>query len=213
MKKWVGILGLLLLSISCLSQNADEWLHQKRTQIKYLRKQIAALQVFLEVAKKGYDIAQEGLAIIGNIKDGDFKMHRDFIGALSLVNPRIKNLQKVADIIAMQLSIVKNARATISQLSEGGRFTAQEVEYCRNVFNRVLEESLRNLEQLAHVITNGELEMKDDERLKEIERIYAAMQEDYIFSASFSEQSMLLAMQRKGEQIDIDRSKTLNGLP
>src|SRR5690348_10673355 len=117
MKKWVGILGLLLLAVSCRSQNADEWLHQKRTQIKYLQKQIAALQVFLEVAKKGYDIAQERLAIIGNIKDGDFKMHRDFIGALSLVNPRIKNLQKVANIIAMQLGIVNNARATISQLS------------------------------------------------------------------------------------------------
>src|SRR3546814_4811730 len=54
-----------------------EWFRQKKTQKEYLVMQIAALQAYIQVAKRGYEIAKTGLTTIGNIKDGDFNLHRE----------------------------------------------------------------------------------------------------------------------------------------
>jgi hypothetical protein len=79
MKKYIGavILGLIIGSTAC-AQTANEWFKQKKTQTKYLIEQIAALNVYLKTAKKGYDIAQRGLTLIGDIKDGSFQMDKTF---------------------------------------------------------------------------------------------------------------------------------------
>ena len=55
--------------------------------------------------------------------------------------------------------------------------------------------------------------MKDDERLKRIDGLYADIQDKYSFACSFSEDMGLLALQRLGEQMEINRSKLIYGLP
>jgi hypothetical protein len=62
------------------------------------------------------------------------------------------------------------------------------------------------------VITSNQLEMKDDERLKRVDKLYFDMQDKYSFCSSFSEEMGLLSVQRLGEQIEIHRSKLMNGL-
>lgn len=213
MKKFLLVLLLLPMTIQLSAQTWEEWTRQKKTQIKYLRKQIVALQVYIEFAKKSYDIAKDGLTLIGNIKDGEFSLHKDFFAALKLINPKIANSKKIADIIAIQVRIVKNARVTISNMHATAQFTSAEIGYCQRVFNNLLEECFQNLEKLLLVITACDLEMKDDERIKEIEKIYLDMQEKLSFSASYSEETTVLSLQRKGEQIEINRSKIINGLP
>ena len=54
--------------------------------------------------------------------------------------------------------------------------------------------------------------MKDDERLKRIDSIFADMQDKAAFSSSFSEELALLAVQRMRELKEVDISKILNGL-
>jgi hypothetical protein len=62
------------------------------------------------------------------------------------------------------------------------------------------------------IITSGELQMKDDERIKRIDKLYADMQDKYSFCESFSEECSVLAMQRLSEQAEINLGKKLNGL-
>ncbi|MBK6993319.1 MAG: hypothetical protein IPH34_16520 [Chitinophagaceae bacterium] len=71
---------------------------------------------------------------------------------------------------------------------------------------------MKTIDELFMVITSGELEMKDDERLKRIDKLYADMQDKYSFCSSFSEEMGLLSVQRMGEQMEINRSKILNDL-
>ncbi len=52
MKKLSCILLLLLFAVSGFAQNWNEFFRQKRTQIKYLWQQIAALQVYIELGTK-----------------------------------------------------------------------------------------------------------------------------------------------------------------
>ncbi len=203
---------LLLCSQNLFGQNSEEWLNQKKTQEKYLKQQIAALQVYIGYAKTGYKIVNKGITTIQNIKKGDFNLHRDFITSFKSVNPRIKGYAKVADIISYQLRIIKQTKEMFLGAREAGQFTANEMNYCSMVISNLLNSSLDNIEELVTIITNGEFSMKDNERIKKIDALYADMQDKYSFVSSFSEELGLLTVQRMRELHDIDISKKINGL-
>jgi hypothetical protein len=194
------------------AQTFNEWFNQKSTQRQYLLQQIAALQVFIGYARKGYNIADKGISAIRNIKNGDFNLHRDFFNALKNVNPKISKYVKVADIIAFQIRIIKQAKQTLQGIRETKQFTVEELNYCKQVFDNLLDECVKTIDELLLVTTSGELEMKDNERLKRIDAIYADMQDKYSFCSSFSDEVGVLSVQRMGEQMEINRSKIINGL-
>ena len=212
MKIYILILSLGF-SILANAQTLAEWTQQKKTQIQYLLDQIAANKVSIDYLEKGYEIARTGLNTIQNIKNGDFNLHRDFFGSLEIVNPKIKTYTRVADIIAYQVRIVKNISTTIKNLKESGQFNVDELDYSKAVFENLLDECLKNVDELYLVITSDELQMTDDERIKRIDQLYTDMQDKYSFCQSFSEEHSVLAMQRLSEQVGIIMSKKLNGLP
>lgn len=208
------VIFILLLSNSLFAkaQNWEEWTQQKKTQKKYLLQQIAALQAYIGYVKKGYNVVNNGLTTIREIKSGDFKLHRDFIGSLKHVNPKIGKYEKVADIIIYQVRIVKETKKTMQGIREVGQFTQEEMGYCKNVFDNLLVECLKSMEELFLIITPDKLEMKDDERMKRIDMLYADMQNKYAFSADFANEMGMLSIQRLREKMEINNSSLLNGL-
>ena len=211
MKIYILILSLVF-SILANAQTLSEWTQQKKTQIQYLLDQIAANKVSIDYLEKGYEIARTGLNTIQDIKKGDFNLHRDFFGSLEIVNPKIKTYTRVADIIAYQVRIVKKISTTIKNLKESGQFNTDELDYSKAVFENLLEECLKNVDELYLVITSDELQMTDDERIKRIDQLYTDMRDKYSFCQSFSEEYSVLAMQRLSEQLEIKFSKQLNGV-
>lgn len=207
------LLFLLLLCSQGLSgQNREEWLNQKKTQEKYLKQQISALQVYIDFVKMGYKIVNKGLSTVEHIKKGDFNLHLDFLSSFKNINPKLKRYAKLADIIAYQRRIIKLTNEMLKGARETGQFTSNELGYCSMVIDNLLESSLDNIEMLLTIITTNEVSMKDDERIKRIDALYADMQDKYSFVTSFSEEMGLLAVQRMGELHDVDVSKKINGL-
>ena len=202
-----------MMSFLGWGQTAGEWTRQKKTQIKYLLQQIAANKIYLGYLDKGYFIASKELTTIRNSKDGDFNLHRDFFGSLHTVNPTIKNSGKVAAIIAFQIKIIKVSRQSLQRVRDINQFTADEISYCSKVFETLMKDCLKNIDHLVIIIRSGELAMRDDERMKRIDKLYADMQSKYGFCSSFSDEMGLLAVQRLAEQPEINRSKLINGIP
>ncbi len=212
MKKLITIIILTISVTLCNAQTFAEWFKQKTTQKKYLIQQIAALQMYLSYVQKGYSIAQTGLSTISNIKKGDFNLHRNFFSSLKSINPRIRNYAKVADIIAFQISIMKIYKDTYRQVQTSLLFNAGEVDYILKIFKNLLSNCTEIIGELMNVTTDGELEMKDDERLKRIETLYSSMQDNYTFAQSFSGETKLLTVQRMKEKNDVQTGRTLNGI-
>ncbi len=213
MKKTIVMLGVYLISLfSAGAQTWAEWTQQKETQKKYLLQQITALQIYLSYAKKGYDIASKGINTVSNIKKGEFNLHKRFFSSLKNVNPKISSYAKVADIISYQVRIIKQTKQTIQGIWEAKQFTTDELNYCKKMFDNLLEECIKTIDELFMIITSNQLEMKDDERIKRVDKLYLDMQDKYAFCSSFSEEMGLLSVQRLGEQIEINRSKLINDL-
>lgn len=208
---------LLVPSIFCLAiflapffaqaQTWSEWFRQKKTQQRYLVNQIAALQVYIGYAKKGYDIVGDGIHTVRDIKNGEFGLHSAFFGSLKTVSPYIRDNAKVAEIIAMQLAITKAFGAVRGNdlLGEGGH------NYINDVRENVLAECTKDLEELVLVITSGKVEMTEDERIRRLDKIYETMRDRSAFTGHFTGQVNVLIAQKERENRQNENLKKIYG--
>jgi hypothetical protein len=150
--------------------------------------------------------------MIGDFKRGEFNLHTGYFNSLKSVNPKIKQYAKVADIMVMQVAIIKGNSRIRRQMQESGAFNGKEIDYIIRVMNRLLYDCENTLEELINVTTDGNLEMKDDERLKRIDILYQDITDKYTFSQSFSNETMVLAASRAKENNDVQTIRALYGL-
>lgn len=213
MKKMLLFL-LILVSMtgSLKAQTLAEWFQQKKIQKKYLLQQIAALQIYIGYAQKGYQIAKEGLTTIGGFTRGEFNLHADYFNSLKVVNPEIKHYAKVAEIIGLEIKIVQNYNSTFRKLKSTDAFSNDELSYIRSVFTNLLDDCEKTLDELIAVTTDGKLEMTDDERMARIDKLYLDMQDKFTFCNSFSNDAKLLAASRIKEQTEVKTSRALQGI-
>jgi hypothetical protein len=213
MKKLLTLMLLILVIKSASGQNLNEWLRQKRTQKKYLQTQIAELKVYLELTKKGYQIAKEGLATIHSIKNGEFKLHKNFFDTLLIVNPVVAGSPRLKDITNLhgQINEICNKGPTL--LTNNGQLTTQELSYISKVYGKVYDDCQGILTALLTLIRDGNLKMNDAQRLERLEVLYGQMLSNYRFASSFQTQSAMLINQRASETDQIQTGRALHGIP
>lgn len=218
LRRGFGVRLLILSFFLCFAytesnaQTFNEWFRQKKTQRKYLVKQIALLQVYLGYLKKGYQIADKGLTTIHNIKNGNFNLHRDFFSSLKNVNPHIANSAKVADIIAYQVFIIRNIRSVNEYSRDNEQFTPEEIRYVAAVYSNMLFLCDASISELLTIIRANEAEMKDDERLTRIDKLYDDILDKHAFVKSFDNDVRVIAMERAKERHSIDQLKKQHDL-
>ncbi|WP_121355737.1 hypothetical protein [Flavisolibacter nicotianae] len=208
--KQLSVLALFVLAGNvCQAQTSDEWIRQTATQKKYLIQQIAALRVYLDYVQEGYVLVQKGLTAISGIKQGEFDLHRAFLGSQKSINPLIENYAKEADMIAHQQKVVQLSQAVRKQVRADNLFNAAEADYVSKVFEKVLDDCNELISGFTSVMTSHRLEMKDDERLQRIGALYSMMQEACAFAQDFASEIKLLCLQRMKEQADVRASRAL----
>jgi hypothetical protein len=212
MKKvlWVLTFSVSMQQVS-YGQTFKEWFKQKKTQIEYLVNQIAALKVYGDYLEKGYTIVKDGTRLIGDIKQGDFNLHNGYFLSLKSVNPAIKNYTRVANILSDQANILRQFKGLITYSDESGQFSAAERQYISAVYGNLKTSCLQNIDDLTMVLTSGEWEMKDDERLDFIDRIYADTKDKLTFTSSFCSQAAALALHRSKAAHETDLLRKLYG--
>lgn len=170
--------------------------------------QIAALKSYIEYAQKGYSVVRNGLTFIGDLKKGELSLHSDYFKSLKKINPKIKKYAKVAQIVFLQLEIIKISNRTIKKLRQTDLFHSTELGYIERSFKRLFENCNTTLDELLIVTTETDLELKDNQRLEWIDLLYATMMDNYLFCQKFSSDALLLSLSKVKEQNDA-RSETL----
>lgn len=207
MRKRLVIFILLLGIMSNLSAQTEE-----AQQLLLNVEKLAQLKQILHNMKKGYQIVSTGYSGIRNISQGNFDLHKTFLDGLLAVNPQVRNYRKVHDIIHYQLLLVKEYRYAYNRFRQDDNFTLQEVAYLNQVYTNLLNQSLKNLDALATVITAKRMRMSDDERLKAIDSIFLDVQDKLVFLKQFNRSTTLLTIQRTKEQKDLISINKIYGL-
>jgi hypothetical protein len=81
-----------------------------------------------------------------------------------------------------------------------------------NVYSGILNESLKNVDQLLLVINAFVTQMTDGQRMNIINNASANMQKNYNDLKQFNNQNIQLSLQRGAENNDIETVKQLYGL-
>jgi hypothetical protein len=209
--KTIAIAVLVLLcSNLCQAQNFREWFRQNATQKDYLIEQIAQLKVYLELTEKGYKIAKEGLDIIGQIKEGEFKLHKNRFDSLLIVNPKVGSSSRLQQITDLHGRVNDTCEKLPSEL--GPVFNPGQLAYIEWVLKLVYDDCQSVINNLFLVIRNGNLSMSDDQRIERIELGFRQMQDNYSFVKSFDQKTKLLAAQIRNENAEIGVRKTIHSL-
>lgn len=181
-------------------------------QRKMLLLQIAALRTYADYAAKGYNTVKNGLSFISDVKKGEVNLHSDYFTSLVSVNPKVKNYSKVAEIISLQLSIVKTYKRTFEDLRQDDLFYGSELDYIERTYRRLLDSCGENLDILLLITTSTKLEMKDDERIERIDKLYISVIEDFTFCKKFSNDLKVLSLSKKKEKNDVKQLESLLGI-
>lgn len=197
------LITLLLIPVKSMGQSAE---------IQQLILNIEKLSQFKKILsdmKKGYELLSGGYKTVKDMTEGNFSLHKTFLDALMQVSPAVKNYKRVAEIVEYQISIVKESRNGMNRFIKSGNFSGQEINYFEKVYGNLLNQSLRNLDELTMIITADKLRMSDDERLKAVDDIYEQMQDKLLFLRNFNTTSNVLALQRAREKNDVYASRGL----
>jgi hypothetical protein len=201
-------IAVLILLIGLFNVNMQAQAKQREE----LLKQIAAFKVYIGYAQKGYSIAKKGLNVIGDFKRGELDLHLDYFNSLNTINPKIKNYSRVAQIIALQVKILKSYSRTMRYVNQNDLFHGDEVAYVKRVLDRLLKNCDGTVDELTAVLTKGKLELKDDERLERIDALYQNMLESQSFCDDFSNQTRMMGFSKSAESKDVKTSHALQGL-
>lgn len=207
MKKLTVLLLLLMTTAGLSSQAAAQ--EDEIQQLLLNVQKLAQFKQILKDLKKGYEIVHKGYSTVKNLSEGNFKLHQDFLDGLWQVSPTVRNYWRIKDIIQYQTVLVREYKQAYGQFRQGNRFTPQELNYLSGVYESLFRQSLRDLDELATVITANKLRMGDEERLRAIDRIHAQMHDKLLFLRHFNGSTTLLALQRAKEQND---ASTLRGI-
>ncbi len=204
---------IMTVTASAIGTNADaqtfaEWFKQKSTQKKYLLQQIAALQVYASYYKAGNNIARNGLGSITGWLNSEYGLHNTYYDKMLFVNPVVKDNKKVSDIIGWQSDILKR----MSNLDRTSNLTTNEKKYIGQVKAALFSDCDQQITELQNVVTNNKLKMSDEDRLKRIGIIHTAMQSNYRFASSFSNQIKVYAVQRDKEANSVIMEKKIYGI-
>jgi len=197
------LITLLMIPVKSMGQSAE---------IQQLILNIEKLSQFKKILsdmKKGYELLSGGYKTVKDMTEGNFSLHKTFLDALMQVSPAVKNYKRVAEIVEYQISIVKESRNGMNRFIKSGNFSGQEINYFEKVYGNLLNQSLRNLDELTMIVTADKLRMSDDERLKAVDDIYEQMQDKLLFLRNFNTKSNVLALQRAREKNDVYASRGL----
>lgn len=196
------------LATTANAQTFAEWFRQKSTQKKYLLQQIAALQVYASYYKAGNNIAHHGLSSITRYLKSEYGLHTNFYNNLNYVSPVVKNNKQVNDILQWQKDILSR----MTSLDRTANLNAGEKKYIVQVKTALFRDCDQQITELQDVVTDSKLKMNDEERLKHIGVIHAAMLNNYRFASAFADQVKVYTVQRLKENNNVISEKKLYGI-
>jgi hypothetical protein len=206
-KKWILIAAFLLAG--CLVKTPTYAQVQELEELALDLQKLSQLKSILSNLYKGYEILTKGYNAVKDLSQGNFSLHKTFLDGLMQVSPAVRKYKKAADIVTLQIQLVKEYKSAFSRFKKLNIFNVDELDYLESVYSGLFDRSVQNLDELLMVMTANQLRMNDAERIHAIDRIYADIEDKLEFLRSFNNRTQVLAVQRYQE---LQENKTLRDL-
>lgn len=140
------------------------------------------------------------------------ELYSKYFDELNKVKSAISSYQAVRDIIKKQVQLVHEYSKAFNLSKQDKNFTPEEISYMQQVYTGILDESLKNIDQLQLVINAFATQMTDARRLEIIHAAGNNIEQNITDLRQFNQQNIKISLQRSKERNDIDVVKKLYGL-
>ena len=170
--------------------------------------------IWLQNAQKVIENAMSKLKLtqIGDWVQKQKDLYQEYFDELWKVKNILTYYFRVREIIDQQLALVRQYHRAWQGVKQDGHFTVDEVAYIGRVYTGMIEESLKNLDQISLVINSFTTQMSDARRLEIINDAARKMQNNYDDLERFNNQNIQLSIQRSKDEHDISVVKQLYGI-
>ena len=140
------------------------------------------------------------------------ELYAKYFDELWKVKNAISSYQAVRDIIKKQVQLVQEYSKAFNLSKQDKNFTADELNYMQNVYTGILDESIKNIDQIQLVINAFATQMTDAKRLEIIHVAGNNIEQNITDLRQFNQQNIIISLQRSKEKNDIDVVKKLDGI-
>jgi len=217
------ILIILIFICSVSVQKADAQIVEliKAAITKVVRAvdlQVQRLQtqtIWLQDAQKIIENTMHQLKLtdIANWSDKQKTLYANYYNELWQVKNLIGTYQKVKDIIQKQTQLVNAYKQADALFKQDSHFNINEMDYMERVYSGIIDESVKNLEQVYLVINSFSTQMSDAQRLAIVNAASNRIDENYNDLKQFNNQNVKLSLQRSKDMNDMNTVKALYSLP
>lgn len=136
-------------------------------------------------------------------------LYKDYFDELQKVKSIIVYYNRIKEITEKQIQLVHEYRHAYDLFKQDKHFTAEEISYMGKVYSGILDESVKNIDQIFLVINSFSTQMSDAKRLEIINAAADQIDNNYNDLKAFNQQGMLLSLQRAKDQNDVEVIKKL----
>lgn len=222
MRKGIMIVGLLLTMLLPAAANAQIAILEvikagvkkviKAVDLKIQREQNKV--IWLQNAQKTVENTLSKLRLdeIGDWVSRQRDLYQDYYQELAKVKSLISYYQRVKDLSQKQVELVESYKRAWGLLKKDKHFTAAELDYMGRVYQGILDESIKNLDQISLVVQSFQTTMSDAKRLELINQAVARVHENHRHLSKFNTENKMLSIQRAETDQEALVLKQLYGL-
>lgn len=170
--------------------------------------------IWLQNAQKTLEnkMSELRLTEIGDWVEKQRTLYAKYFDELWKVKAALAYYQRVKDIIEKQVKLIGEYKGAWALFKQDKNFTTDELDYIGQVYNGILEESVKNLDQLYLVINAFATQMSDAKRMEIINAVDDKLNENLGDLREFNNQNKIVSLQRASERGEIEMVKRLYGL-
>jgi len=224
MKKLVIILGIVSISMVLPVKQTQAQINVASIIQEGVKKVIMAIDlkiqrlqnktIWLQNAQKAVENTMSKIKLdeITTWVEKQKTLYQDYFNELRKVKTVISYYYRIREVTSKQLQLVAAYKNALNLFKQDNHFTSTEINYMINVYSGILDESVKNLDQILLVITSFSTQMDDAKRLQIIDASANSIEQNYIDLIQFNQQNIALSLDRSKDLSEINQVRVLYGL-
>lgn len=139
-------------------------------------------------------------------------LYKDYYDELYKVKVIITYYKRIKEISEKQVKIMEEYKWAWNLFKQDENFTADELDYMGKVYSGLLDQSVKNIDQITLVVDSFITQMSDAKRIQIINATADQVDANYYDLMKFNQEAILLSLQRAKAQTDVDKVKKLYGI-
>jgi hypothetical protein len=140
-------------------------------------------------------------------------LYDDYYKELWQLKTVITYYHRIKDITTRQRQLVRSYSRAWQLIKNDPHFTPSEIRYMDQVYSGILEATLENARQVVDVVSAFTTQMSDADRMKRINQVADAVNENYYDLRRFNTQNAVLSLHRAKSAKEAEQVKMIYGLP